>query len=342
MAFTGTGGGRFLIRRAVSGSGTSRFMSDIAKPGVFTTTPPPLTIDTTAVNSAGDTLSVAFENTNGRVPVTGDLFIVVFTDESCAFQYSRLNPATEPRWTPAAAFIDGNLVVDGTVFSNISLAAGITDPQIPLVWAPSLNINSTGFNIQGDVPTEMTPILDTTESAGDPANPGVYWSGAFMGFAGNPASPAVDTSVNVTGRSIQQEILLVGNSSDHLFWDGESLTLSGVTIEDPTILVTAPPLPVDDQWNAMTDYAIGAIVSFENMIYVALVANTNVQPDTDTTVWQPSETVSPSVTIAAAQPVMRTHGDLWYDSSIGRLFLFYADDPAVDPTVGTWADVTKN
>ena len=78
------------------------------------------------------------------------------------------------------------------------------------------------------------------------------------------------------------------------------------------------------------------------MIYVALIDNTNVEPGTDQTVWQPSETVSPSVTIAAAQPVMRTHGDLWYDSSIGRLFLYYAFDPADDPLDGTWADVTKN
>ena len=333
MSFTGTSGGRFLIKRAVSGSGTSRFMSDINKPDIFTDNPTDPAVDTTPVNTSGWTLSVAFENQNGRVPVTGDLFIVVFLDQSCAFQYSRIDPNDLPLWTPAAAFIDGNLVVDGTVFSNISLAAGITDPQVPLVWADSLNIQGNS-NIQMDLPNDMVPILDTS--------PNATWRGVYAGFAGNPASTPVDTSVNVTGRSIQQEILLVGNANDHLFWDGESLTLSGVTIEDPTILVTAPPLPVDDQWNAMTDYAIGAIVSFENMIYVALVANTNVQPDTDTTVWQPSETVSPSVTIAAAQPVMRTHGDLWYDSSIGRLFLFYADDPAVDPTVGTWADVTKN
>jgi len=58
--------------------------------------------------------------------------------------------------------------------------------------------------------------------------------------------------------------------------------------------------------------------------------------------WQATETVAPSVTIATVQPATRTHGDLWYDSSIGRLFLYYATDPVADPTIGTWADVTKN
>ena len=66
------------------------------------------------------------------------------------------------------------------------------------------------------------------------------------------------------------------------------------------------------------------------------------QPDMHLDVWQATETVSPSVTISSIQPMTRAHGDLWYDSSIGRLFLFYATDPATDPTVGTWADVTKN
>ena len=340
MSFTGTSGGRFLIKRAVSGSGTSRFMSDIEKPDIFSSQPPMPGVDTQAVNSAGWTLSVAFENQNGRVPVTGDLFIVVFTDVSCAFQYSRIDPNNLPLWTPAAAFIDGNLVVDGTVFSNISLAAGITDPQVPLVWADSLNIQGMS-NVQMDVGTVTTPILNTAPNASVEDND-QFWSGAFMGFAGNPASGTDSADNNVTGFNIQREILLVGNASDHLFWDGESLTLSGVTIEDPTILVTAPVLPVDDQWNSATTYAAGAIVSYQNMIYVALETTTNMIPTDHPDVWQPSETVSPSVTIAAAQPVMRTHGDLWYDSSIGRLFLYYAFDPADDPLDGTWADVTKN
>ena len=65
-----------------------------------------------------------------------------------------------------------------------------------------------------------------------------------MGFVVNPMS--ADTPTNPT-----LEILLVGDETDHLFWNGETLTLSGITIEDPTILITTPEPPGTDAWTCL-------------------------------------------------------------------------------------------
>ena len=307
MAFSGRAGGRFQVRRLLNGdtgapgAGFIRISRMGAKPE---TADPP---DEPAI------VMVA-----GRNSVLGDIVVITYAEAnmagefSCAYELTAIAENGDRTWVLAGDFIDGNLVVAGSVFSNVGLGAGISNSAL---------LNILSWEDGNDTVPELNPMQE--------------FRGAYMGFVVNPDS--ADTPQNPT-----QEILLVGDETDHLFWNGETLTLSGITIEDPTILITTPPLPVSDQWNAMTAYETGAIVSFNNMIYVALIDNTNVEPGTDTTVWQPSETVSPSVTISAAQPVMRTHGDLWYDSSIGRLFLFYADDPSVDLTIGTWADVTKN
>ena len=309
MAFTGRAGGRFQMRRLLNG--------ETGAPGAAFIRIPRLGAKPDGVTPRPDEDEIMMAVM--RASVLGDIAVITYASPntagefSCAYELTAIAEDGTRTWTLAEQFIDGNLVVAGSVFSNVGLAAGIS-------------VSSLDNILAWDSPTDTVPEL----------NPMQAFRGGYIGFVNNPDSTTA-TPTNPT-----QEILLVGDETDHLFWNGETLTLSGITIEDPTILITTPPLPVSDQWNAMTAYETGAIVSFNNMIYVALIDNTNVEPGTDTTVWQPSETVSPSVTIAAAQPVMRTHGDLWYDSSIGRLFLFYADDPAVDLTMGTWADVTKN
>ena len=166
--------------------------------------------------------------------------------------------------------------------------------------------------------------------------PGQAFSGGYMGFAENTQA----------GSDVTQEILLVGDENDHLFWNGETLTLSGVTIEDPTILTT-PTAPTFQQQS----YAVGDVVSLdvggEQRIYRAIVAQTvtgaGVTPPPDAMFWEDiTEDIprGPVVTVSTASPADATQGDLWYDESIGRLFLFVAS--GTDLTLGTWADVTKN
>ena len=308
MAFTGRAGGRFQMRRLLNGetgapgAGFIRIFRTGRKPDGLD---PP---DEAAIMTAA-----------GRGSVLGDIVVITYSmanetsgEFSCAYELTAVDPRV---WELAGEFIDGNLVVAGSVFSNVGFGAGISNSALEniLAW---------------DSPTDTVPEL----------NPGQEFRGAYMGFVVNPDSAA-------TPQNPTQEILLVGDETDHLFWNGETLTLSGITIEDPTILITTPEPPGTDAWTAGTMYVAGTVVSYEGQVYVALedhTSTTGMFPPDLPNLWQATETVAPSVTIATVQPATRTHGDLWYDSSIGRLFLYYATDPVADPTVGTWADVTKN
>ena len=313
MAFTGRAGGRFQMRRVLNGetgnpgAGFWRIMRPGNKPD-GTTSPP------------NDSDPAEFLNAAGREPVDGDIAVVTYAgpnnigEFSCAFQYD----AGVPEWVAAGQFIDGNLVVDGAVFSTVSLAVGIPNIDDALVWTETSNV----------------PAID----------PAWMGSGAFMGFADREG-------LNPNTLADQQEILLVGGQEDHIFFDGENLTLSGVTIEDPVILVTpqAPAFIPDD-------YAVGDVVSVEvngeTRLYRAIVAQT----DTGSGVVSPTDPNGamfweditddvprgPAVTVSDAAPASATEGDLWYDETIGRLFLFVAQAGQTDITVGTWADVTKN
>ena len=251
-----------------------------------------------------------------RRPIAGDIAVVTYStpnaqnEFSCAFEYGT-------QWILAAEFIDGNLVVAGSVFSRVGFGAGIAVSELMTI-------------LEWDDATDTIPALVE----------GQAFRGSYLGFVNNPNSPTA-TAENPT-----QEILLVGDQDDHLFWDGESLTLSGVTIEDPTILTT-PTAPTFQQQS----YAVGDVVSLDVMgeqrIYRAIVAQTDtgagVTPPPDATFWEDiTEDIprGPVVTVATASPADATQGDLWYDESIGRLFLSVAS--GTDLTLGTWADVTKN
>ena len=258
-----------------------------------------------------------FSAVASRRPIAGDIAVVTYTfpnllrEYSCAFEYSGTN------WITAAEFIDGNLVVAGSTFSRVGFGAGISVSELSTI-------------LEWDDATDTVPALAD----------GQAFRGSYLGFVNNPNSPTA-TAENPT-----QEILLVGDETDHLFWDGESLTLSGVTIEDPTILTT-PTAPTFQQQS----YAVGDVVSLdvggEQRIYRAIVAQTDtgagVTPPPDAMFWEDiTEDIprGPVVTVSTASPADATQGDLWYDESIGRLFLFVAS--GTDLTLGTWADVTKN
>ena len=314
MAFTGTASGRFQVRRLLNGetgnpgAGFWRIMRTGNKPDG--TTPPP-----------NDSVPTEFSAVAGREPVDGDIAVVTYAgpnnvgEFSCAFQYD----AGVPEWVAAGQFIDGNLVVDGAVFSTVSLAVGIPNIDDALSWDPATAV----------------PTIDPLWEG----------SGAFMGFADREG--ANDDPDNLPN---QQEILLVGGQEDHIFFDGENLTLSGVTIEDPVILVT-PQAPAF----IPQDYQVGDVVSVtdpvtgETRLYRAIVE----QRDTGSGVVSPPDPMfweditddvprGPAVTVSDAAPASAEQGDLWYDETIGRLFLFVATDPATSTTEGTWADVTKN
>ena len=256
-----------------------------------------------------------------RDPILGDIAVITYTNSnsrgefSCAFQRALSDDMIPvPEWQLAGEFIDGNLIVAGSVFSTVSLAVGIPNIDDALVWDPATAV----------------PTID----------PMWEGSGAFMGFADR------EGMANVVDPPLpdQQEILLVGGQEDHIFFDGENLTLSGVTIEDPTILVT-PTAPVLNTGNPVQ---VGDVVSFNDRIYRA-IANQPMTPTTpppDDTLWEDiTEDIprGPVVTVATAAPASAEQGDLWYDETIGRMFMFInATDPVSMNVIGTWADVTKN
>ena len=264
-----------------------------------------------------------------RRPIAGDIAVVTYStpnaqnEFSCAFEYGT-------QWILAAEFIDGNLVVAGSVFSRVGFGAGIAVSELMTI-------------LEWDDATDTIPALVE----------GQAFRGSYLGFVNNPNSPTA-TAENPT-----QEILLVGDQDDHLFWDGESLTLSGVTIEDPTILVTptAPPL------NDGADVQVGDVVSaditdmttmetetrlFRAIMMQEFTGPNSITPPPDATLWEDiTEDIprGPVVTVSVDSPASATQGDLWYDESIGRLFLFVAQAGQMDPvdlTLGAWADVTKN
>ena len=212
-------------------------------------------------------------------------------------------------------------MVDGSVFSTVSLAVGIPNIDDALLWDPATAV----------------PTIDPMWAG----------SGAFMGFANR------EGTANVVDPPLpdQQEILLVGGQEDHIFFDGVNLTLSGVTIQDPEIFVT-PTAPEFEQQT----YNVGDVVSTaDGRIFRAIMQQT----DTGAGIIGPEDPNGamfweeitddiprgPVVTVSDAAPADATQGDLWYDETIGRLFLFVSRPDVmgnIDLTMGTWADVTKN
>ena len=336
MAFTGRAGGRFQIRRLMNG--------ETGPPGAgffrITRTGPKPDRDAMGNNTAPAPTIAEFMPVANRLPVVGDIAVITYDsanssgDLSCAFELSSIT-GTEPNlvynWIIAAEFIDGNLVVAGSVFSNVGLGAGISVSELQTI-------------LQWDSTTDRIPEL----------NPMATFRGGYMGFATNPQDTAR------TAQDPSTQILLVGNENDHIFWNGETLTLSGVTIEDPNILIQPSFPPGVQAWAPATMYTEGDVVTYVGTdgmtrLYAALVTHTSVAaqpPEGNTTQWQVIETVTPAVTVSVDTPTTGTHGDLWYDTSIGRMFLFYAFDPVnansyntgtMNPeTIGTWADITKN
>ena len=332
MAFTGTAGGRFQVRRLMNGE-TGPPGAAFIRIAIRSGAKP----DGNLANLARPPLATEVNSAIGRDPVVGDIVIVTYAqpnmdgDYSCAFELMSILEDGTLNWIIAAEFIDGNLVVAGSIFSNVGVSAGISVSALSniLMW---------------DGATDETPELNASQP----------FRGAYMGFVNNP------DDVDASATNPTQEILLVGDETDHLFWNGETLTLSGVTIEDPTILITPVQPPGVQAWAPATMYTEGDVVTYEGTdgmtrLYAALVTHTSVvaqPPEGNTTQWQVIETVTPAVTVSVDTPTTGTHGDLWYDTSIGRMFLFYAFDPVnansynagtMNPeTIGTWADITKN
>ena len=66
------------------------------------------------------------------IPVTGDIAIIVYSNGSVAFSYSGVT------WTMASSFIDGDLIVSGSVTTD-RLAAGTINSGV-------INVSSNGTN----------------------------------------------------------------------------------------------------------------------------------------------------------------------------------------------------
>ena len=110
----------------------------------------------------------------GRPPVLGDLAVLTYTapningDFSCAFERRLVNGVSE--WVVAAEFIDGNLVVDGSVFTNVGLSAGISVGDLQRIF-------------------EWDDAADTTPSLVE----GEIFGGGYIGFANNPTAGSPNT-----------------------------------------------------------------------------------------------------------------------------------------------------
>ena len=258
-----------------------------------------------------------FGNVAGRPAREGDIAAVVYDEvnsfgvSSCGFQYNGT------AWEIAGKFVDGNLIVDGAIFSTVSVAVGIPNINDALDW---------------DNASDLYPQINTSWTG----------SGAFMGFADN----------DQTGSTVTQEVLLVGDAANHLFFDGQNLTLSGVTITDPTILVT-PEMAADAiaGWSSTATYELGALVTYtpagatDPNIYRSLITNNIGNLPTDTNSWIDITTVveqsfTPTIAVTESSPPNASHGNLWYDTTLAKMFVFVAHDPDADITNGTWADST--
>lgn len=319
MAFSGSGSGRFQIRRLVA---------EMGEPGAgFYRLPRTGAAPTTIPAPDSSPMLTEFFGIVGREPVIGDIAVTIYDSANAGGISSAAWEWNGNVWAKAEAFIDGDLVVAGSIFSNVGISAGISVGALSniLVW---------------DNAADEVPELSTTQE----------YAGAYLGFANNTTA----------GSTATQEILLVGDQDNHIFFDGVNLTLSGVVIEDPQIFVTPPTVDSEIEnaniplWVAGTNYGLGDVVTWpmaNPQIYQSQIsANIGMQPDmVPATVWanitsQVTETIVnvPSVYVSEMGPLTHTDGDLWYDQTIGRLFIFIAADPDTDLTVGTWADVTKN
>ncbi len=328
MAFSGRGTGRFLIKRLASdqrGAGFYRIGRTGAKPASVPI--PTLTEYRTATGVAeGD-----FR--------TGDIAIVTYAEPNSTGEFSTAFQYNGTTWVAAGEFIDGNLIVDGSVFSNASYSVGIPNVNDAIEWVDSNGAASA---------TQTVPSIQSDWTG----------SGAFLGFATNDVA---------TSTVSDQEILLVGDVANHIFFDGVALTISGVTLNDPTIFITPDtPEEVEEEvfaqiqaWMTGTTYETGSVVTHDypsdslgTQIWVALATNTDVEPGSDAGVTWDNNTTTiienvtnnvtevPAVTIGEAAPPSHNHGDLWYDETLGKMFIFIAHAPDTDITVGTWADVT--
>ena len=295
-------------------------------------------------------------------PTQGDVAVINFQNGSCAFQF------TGSGWVPAEAFIDGNLVVAGSIFTNIGIGAGIADPNVPLEWVD---------NDGNDSVDAIYPTID----------PVSVFSGAYLGQVSNDT--VNPSTMTLPANPHEQQILLVGNETEHLFWDGQSLSISGVRLEDPEIVFAPVVVPATiPTWDADTTYArniiviylgnlyssvvngnignipstpdsaawerlgssagettiadyadgvayaMDTVVSFGGQLYRAIQAVGTADPaptplqDNDYWEYLGMDTQTPAIAISATPPANPINGWLWYDTTIGRLFIYVAQAAA--------------
>ena len=81
----------------------------------------------------------------------------------------------------------------------------------------------------------------------------------------------------------EQVYMCLKQSTGNLPTDTEYWVLIGLKGEDGA---TSIDVQLKDVWNKTVSYIVNDVVTYENIMYIALKANTNVQPDTTPSTWQ--------------------------------------------------------
>lgn len=68
------------------------------------------------------------------------------------------------------------------------------------------------------------------------------------------------------------------------------------------------------KWSSTLTYPIRAVVSFENVLYISKVANTNKKPDISPNEWDLFLSFPKAkITVSSAQPTAQVTGDIWWE-----------------------------
>lgn len=81
----------------------------------------------------------------------------------------------------------------------------------------------------------------------------------------------------------KQVYMALKQTNGNLPTDTEYWVLIGLKGEDGA---TSINVQLKNKWNKSTSYVVNDVVSYNNVLYVALKANSNVQPDTTPSTWQ--------------------------------------------------------
>ena len=81
----------------------------------------------------------------------------------------------------------------------------------------------------------------------------------------------------------KQVYMCLKQSTGNLPTDTEYWVLIGLRGE---IGATSINVQLKDVWDKTVSYVVNDVVTYENIMYIALKANTNVQPDTTPSTWQ--------------------------------------------------------